>query len=68
MELTEEQFSWRPHEKAKSAVDIVWHLAIQTCLEKPEKREKARAAPRKGFDQLQQSIRIACCCESCGKQ
>ena len=25
--LSEEQMTWRPHPKAKSALDILWHLA-----------------------------------------
>src|SRR5262249_32059553 len=34
-DLTEEQMRWRPHPKAKSALDIVWHLAYSQTQEPP---------------------------------
>src|SRR5262249_14029371 len=55
-DLTEEQFSWRPHEKAKSALEIVWHLAVQVCPEKPGSKEAALAALREAHAELQRDI------------
>ncbi len=56
MDLTEEQFAWRPNEKAKSALDIMWHLAVNTAPEKPANKDEALAAFRKAHDELQQDI------------
>ena len=55
-DLTEEQFTWRPNEKAKSALDIVWHLAVLHSPERPANKEEAVAAFRRAHDELQQDI------------
>jgi uncharacterized damage-inducible protein DinB len=55
-DLTEEQFAWRPNEKAKSALDIVWHLAVNTVPERPANKDEALAAFRKAHEELQQDI------------
>ena len=56
MDLTEEQLTWRPNEKAKSALDILWHLAIDANPEKPAGKEDALTALRKAHEELQQDI------------
>jgi hypothetical protein len=56
IDLTEEQFNWRPNAKAKSALDIIWHLAILTSPEKPTNKEEALAALRKDHAEFQQDI------------
>lgn len=55
-DLTEEQFAWRPNEKAKSALDIVWHLGYNAVSEEPATKDEALAAFRKAHEELQQDI------------
>ena len=52
-DLTEEEFAWRPNEKAKSALEIVWHLAGNAVPEKPASKDEALAAFRKAHEELQ---------------
>jgi len=41
-DMTDEQVAWRPHPMAKSALDILWHLAYPE-LERPYPADKAEA-------------------------
>ena len=34
-DMTEEQMQWRPHPKAKSALEIIWHLAYDAGPTRP---------------------------------
>jgi hypothetical protein len=56
MDLTDEQFAWRPNDKAKSALDILWHLAYDVSPEKPANKEEALAALRIAHAELQHEI------------
>lgn len=56
-DLTEEQLRWRPNPKAKSALDILWHLAFpETRRPMPENKAEALAGLRDGYDTLQRLI------------
>jgi hypothetical protein len=55
-DLTEEQFQWRPNPKAKSALEIVWHLAYPVHPDRPRDKAEALAALRAAHDELQQGI------------
>jgi hypothetical protein len=45
-DLTEEQMRWRPNPKAKSALDILWHLAYAAHPEPPASKVAALDALR----------------------
>jgi uncharacterized damage-inducible protein DinB len=51
-DLTEEQLNWRPNEKAKSALDILWHLAYRVSPEKPATKADALDALQEDYVQL----------------
>jgi len=55
-DLTEEQMVWRPNEKAKSALDIIWHLGYQARREKPANKGEALAAFQADHKRLQEMI------------
>ena len=55
-DLTEEQMQWRPNPKAKSALEIVWHLAYNTHPDRPRDKAAALAALRAAHDALQREI------------
>jgi uncharacterized damage-inducible protein DinB len=56
-DLTDEQMRWRPHPKAKSALDILWHLAYaQTQDPPPPSKATALAAFRQAYDGVQAAI------------
>jgi len=56
-DLTEEQMHWRPTPKAKSALDILWHLAYaETKNPKPHSKAEALEGLRAAYDQLQRDI------------
>ncbi len=56
-DLTEEQMQWRPTPKAKSALDILWHLAYaETKNPKPQSKAEALAGLRTAYDQIQRDI------------
>ena len=55
-DLTEEQFQWRPNPQAKSALEIVWHLAYGAHPDKPADKAAALTALRAATDELQQEI------------
>ena len=58
-DLTDEQMRWRPHPKAKSALDILWHLAYsQTQDQPPPSKAAALAAFRQAYDAVQAAIAI----------
>jgi hypothetical protein len=56
-DLTQEQMQWRPTPKAKSALDILWHLAYAET-KKPMPRTKAEALEglRAAYASLQRDI------------
>lgn len=56
-DLSEEQMMWRPHPKAKSTLDILWHLAYPQ-LESPRPSGKAEALERlqAAYAKLQRDI------------
>ncbi len=56
MDLTDEQFAWCPHDNAKSALDILWHLAIDVSRKKPATKADALAAFRQAHAELQRAI------------
>ena len=56
-DLTEEQMRWQPTPKAKSALDILWHLAYAgTHSPKPRNKGEALEALRVAYDNLQRDI------------
>ncbi len=58
-DLTEEQMQWRPIPKAKSALDILWHLAYaETKNPMPHSKAEALAGLRAAYAQLQRNIAI----------
>ena len=40
-DLSEEQMTWRPNSKAKSALDILWHIAYPEVRERPASKSEA---------------------------
>jgi hypothetical protein len=55
-DLSEEQMAWRPNPKAKSALEILWHLAYGTRPQKPTSKAEALGALRANYDRLQRDI------------
>jgi hypothetical protein len=56
-DYTEEQIQWRPAPKAKSALDILWHLAYAgTHRPKPLSKAEALEALRAAHARLQRDI------------
>ncbi len=56
-DLTEEQMRWRPTPKAKSALDILWHLAYaQTKNPQPRNKVEALEGLRAAYINLQRNI------------
>jgi len=55
-DLSEEQMTWRPNPKAKSALDILWHLAYKTQPQKPTSKAEALEALRAAYVRLQRDI------------
>ena len=55
-DLSDEQFAWRPTPAAKSALDILWHLAYATQPDRPANKADALAALRADHAALQQAI------------
>ena len=56
-DLTEEQMTWRPNPTAKSAMDIVWHLAYpELQLAKPTNKAEALEGLRAAHAKLQRDI------------
>jgi uncharacterized damage-inducible protein DinB len=55
-DLTDDQARWRPTERAKSALDILWHLAYLSHSVKPHSKDEAVAALREAHAQLQRDI------------
>jgi hypothetical protein len=55
-DMTEEQLQWRPHPKAKAALDILWHLAYGAHPEQPRDKAEALAGLRAAYEELQQEI------------
>jgi GNAT superfamily N-acetyltransferase len=57
-DLTEEQMTWRPVPSAKSALDILWHLAYdeQHRPDKPTNKAESLAAFRAANDDLRRDI------------
>ncbi len=59
-DLTEEQMQWRPMPKAKSALDILWHLAYaETRNPKPNTKAEALEGLRAAYAKLQGDIATA---------
>src|SRR5512142_2906016 len=56
-DLTEEQMPWRPNSKAKSAIEILWHLSYDQ-IQKPLPTAKSEVLERlrTAHDMLQQDI------------
>ncbi len=57
-DLSEEQMTWRPNPKAKSALDILWHLAYETRPQKPTSKTEALEALRAAYVRLQRDIAV----------
>jgi hypothetical protein len=55
-DLTEEQMRWRPNPKAKSALDILWHLGYSAQQEPPANKAAALDALRAARAELLQEI------------
>ena len=56
-DLTEEEMKWRPNSKAKSALDILWHIAYpQVKQEKPARKAEALSRLRQAYNALQRDI------------
>src|SRR5918911_425521 len=56
-DLTDEQMRWRPNPKAKSALDILWHLAYsQTQEPPPPSKDAALDALRQAHSAVQLAI------------
>lgn len=55
-DLSDEQLAWRPTPTAKSALDILWHLAYDTEPAYPATKTEALAALRAHHAELQQAI------------
>ncbi|MCL0075777.1 DinB family protein [Dehalococcoidia bacterium] len=56
-DLSEEQMVWLPNPKAKSALDIIWHLAYpQLQHPKPSSKTEALKGLRTAYDRLQKEI------------
>jgi uncharacterized damage-inducible protein DinB len=56
-DLSEEQMMWRPNPKAKSALDILWHLAYpQLQHPKPSSKAEALEGLRAAYAELQGDI------------
>lgn len=57
-DMTEEQMAWRPAPSAKSALDILWHLAYDDKRRpgRPKNKAEALAALRQAHDELRQDI------------
>ena len=58
-DLSEEQMMWRPNPKAKSALDILWHIAYpQVQLQRPASKLEALDSLRHAYDALERDIAI----------
>jgi uncharacterized damage-inducible protein DinB len=57
-DLSEEQMTWRPNPKAKSALDILWHLAYSQQQAPPASKAEALEALRADYAKLQDDIAI----------
>ncbi len=56
-DLNEEQMRWRPNPKAKSALEIVWHIGYaQTAYTKPQNKAEALQGLRDAYAELQRDI------------
>ena len=55
-DLSEEQMQWRPNENAKSALDILWHLAYSDSQPEPKTKAEALALLRADYEKLQKAI------------
>lgn len=55
-DLTEEQMAWRPNAKAKSALEILWHLAYEGEQARPANKAAALAALRAYCAEIQDLI------------
>jgi hypothetical protein len=56
-DLNENRVNWHPHPKAKSTLEILWHLAYaQVPNPKPATKAEALTALRKAYEVLQRDI------------
>jgi hypothetical protein len=55
-DLSEEQMMWRPNPKAKSALDILWHLAYPELPQPAASKAEALEALQAAYAKLQSNI------------